>query len=379
MKYLTMFIINAALATTVQANNIDVYFGTGVEGSKGIYSASLNTINGKLEPARLAAEIRAPGFLAWHPDGKTLYAVGEVKEPVVAAYSLQDGGALKLRNREAIGDGDAAHVSVHPSGRFLLTAQYGGGSVALFPIGEDGAILERSQLIKHQGGSGVVGNRQDSPHPHWTGFSPDGRFAFVPDLGLDQIVIYRVDENTPSIEYHGIAQSLPGGGPRHMRFSTDGKYIFLLNELSLTVTTFAYDAASGTARRESTTPALGEEIKAKEAFNSASEILVHPNGKFVYSANRGHDSVTVYHADPATGALDVREVESIRGSWPRNINIDPTGRWLLAAGAHSNTISVFRINPENGELTFQTRGVIDVPSPICILFSMGQQTMSESP
>ena len=117
-----------------------------------------------------------------------------------------------------------------------------------------------------------------------------------------------------------------------------------------------------------TTPALSENVKSREAFNSSSEIVVHTNGKFVYSANRGNDSVTLYHADPVTGGLDAREVEPVRGSWPRNINLDPTGKWLLAAGAHSNTVSIFEIDPQSGELTFQTRGIVNVPNPICILF-----------
>lgn len=368
MNYLLFIALNCILATTAFGKNFDVYFGTGGQGSRGIYAAVLDTDNGQLSEARLVAEIQAPGFLALHPDGQTLYAVHKGKEAGVAAFRIEADGDLSLLNSMPIGDGGAAHVSVHPSGKFLLTAQYGGGSVALFPIADDGSVKQRTQLIEHRGGSGVVPDRQNKPHPHWTGYSADGRFAFVPDLGLDQIVIYRVDDADPSIEYHGVIQSVPGGGPRHMRFSTDGSYIFLLNELTLSVTTFAYHAETGTANRLTTTPSLSEATKAKEAFNSSSEILVHPNGKFVYSANRGNDSVTVYQADSVTGSLTVLEVEPVRGSWPRNINLDPTGKWLLAAGAHSDTISVFEIDRDSGELTFQTRGVIAVPNPICIVF-----------
>lgn len=368
MKYIHLLLLNLILATAAHANNTDVYFGTGGQGAKGIYAAVFDTQAGKLGEARLVAEIGSPGFLALHPDGRSLYAVGKNDEPVVAAYRIEEDGALGLRNTTPIGDGGGAHISVHPSGKFLLTAQYGGGSVALFPIAADGSVRQRAQLIEHRGGSGVVASRQDKPHPHWTGYSPDGRFAFVPDLGLDQVVIYRVNEADPSIEYHGVAQTVPGGGPRHMRFSTDGRHIFLLNELTLSVTTFAYDAETGTTKRLTTTPALSEATKSGEAFNSSSEILVHPNGSFVYSANRGHDSVSVYRADTASGRLDLLEVEPVRGSWPRNINLDPTGRWLLAAGAHSNTVGVFEIDQDSGELTFQTRGVINVPNPICIVF-----------
>ena len=223
MKYLHLLILNFILVTAAHAKNIDVYFGTGGQGSKGIYAAVLDTQTGKLGEAGLVAEIGSPGFLALHPDGHSLYAVGTDDEPVVAAYRIEQEGGLVLRNTTPIGDGGGAHISVHPSGAFLLTAQYGGGSVALFPIAPDGSVQPRAQLIEHSGGSGVVAARQDKPHPHWTGYSPDGRFAFVPDLGLDQVVIYRVNEEAPSIEYHGVAQTVPGGGPRHMRFSVDGR------------------------------------------------------------------------------------------------------------------------------------------------------------
>jgi 6-phosphogluconolactonase len=234
-------------------------------------------------------------------------------------------------------------------------------------LDQDGK-LGKSVLTEHHGGSNVIPERQDKPHPHWCGFSPDGQYAFVPDLGMDGIVIYRVDQDKPAIINHGFAATVPGGGPRHMRFSVNGKFIYLLNELSLSVTTFKYEASTGTAIRLSTTPALSEEVIKKEVSNSAAEILVHPNGRFVYSSNRGNDSITSYIADPETGLLTVNEVEPIRGAWPRNINMDCSGRWLLAAGAHSNTISVFMIDQTTGELTHKPKSIINVPGPICILF-----------
>ena len=277
---------------------------------------------------------------------------------------MNDDASLKLLNTTPIGDGGGCHLAVHPTGKFLITAQYGGGSTAVFPIAEDGSVKERSQLIKHQGGSKVNERRQSKPHPHWTGFSPDGRFAFVPDLGTDQIVIYAVEGAV--LKPHGLVNTIPGGGPRHMRFSIDGNFIHLLNEMDVSVTTFAYNAEKGTATRLHVTQALSKEVKAKETFLSSSEILVHPNGKFVYSGNRGNDSITVYHADKATGKLEVIEVEPVRGAWPRNINLH--GKWMLAAGAHSNTLAIFAIHPETGELAFQRNGVVNLPSPICILF-----------
>ena len=369
MKKLLTAISLIWISGIASAESVDVYFGTRGGQAKGIYHATFDTEKGALSDATLAAEIGSPGFLAMDAEKEHLYAVASKDEqPSVVAYKIEEDGTLRFLNAEPIGDGGGAHISVHPSGSFLLTAQYGGGSVALFPIAKDGSVEKRGQIIEHEGGSGVVENRQKKPHPHWTGYSPDGKYAFVADLGTDQIVIYKVDTEKMSIEPHGYAQTIPGGGPRHMRFSIDGKFIYLLNELTLSVTTFAYDSETGSAKRLSTTPALSEEVKAKEAFNSSSEILVHPNGRFVYSANRGNDSVTVYEANPKIGLLIAREVEPIRGSWPRNINLDSTGKWLLAAGAHSNTISVFAIDQDSGELTFQTGSTINVPRSICILF-----------
>ena len=355
--------------SSLQAAPLDVYFGTGGKGADGIYHATFDPETGKLTDATRAAEISSPGFLAMHPDGSVLYAVATVeKEGGAAAYKIADDGSLEFMSFVPTGDGGGAHIAVHPSGKFLLTAQYGGNSVALFPLDEAGMPGDPT-VTEHEGGSGVVADRQKAPHPHWCGFSPDGKYAFVPDLGLDGIVIYKVDTEAPSITKHGFAESVPGGGPRHMRFSPDGKFIYLLNELSLSVTTFSWDAESGTTELLSTTPALSEEVKAGENFNSAAEILVHPSGEFVYSSNRGHDTVSVYGADTATGMLEVVQVQPIRGAFPRNINLSPDAKWLLAAGADSNTIAVHALDQESGKLTFQRGHVINVPSPICILFA----------
>lgn len=369
MKYFLFLLTPCLFAASLCAEPLDVYFGTGGKGADGIYHATFNPETGKLTEAKRAAEITSPGFLAMHPDGSMLYAVASIeKEGGAAAYQVAADGSLEFVDFVPTGDGGGAHIAVHPSGKFLLTAQYGGGSVALFPLDDDGN-LGSPTVTEHEGGSGVVEKRQNSPHPHWCGFSPDGKYAFIPDLGMDGIVIYKVDADEPSITEHGFAESVPGGGPRHMRFSPDGKFIYLLNELSLSVTTFSWDAATGTTEKLSTTPALSEEVKAGENFNSAAEILVHPSGEFVYSSNRGHDTVSAYAADTATGELSVIQVQPVRGAFPRNINLSPDANWLLAAGADSNTIAVHALDQETGILTYQRGHIINVPSPICILFA----------
>lgn len=368
LKALAVAALFALSISPASSETKTLFFGTGRGDSKGIYSATFNTGNAKFTKAKLAAEIGSPGFLAFHPDGDKLYAVVRWdKEAGAVGYHIKPDGELEEFTRMACPDGGGAHIAVHPSGQFLLTAQYGGGSTALFPLDESG-VLGNPTISEHEGGSGVVPRRQEAPHPHWCGFSPDGKYALIPDLGLDQIVIYKVDLENNAIIPHGAADSVPGGGPRHMRFSVDGKFIYLLNELSLSVTTFSWDESTGKATRRSTTPSLSEEAKSAESFNSAAEILVHPSGKFVYSSNRGHDTVTVYRADTSSGQLEVIQVQPIRGAFPRNINLTAEGDWLLAAGADSNTVAAHRIDPETGKLTYERGSVINVPSPICILF-----------
>jgi len=368
MRPLVFLLLVSGLSTALRAQVSDVYFGTSGQGTKGIYRSTFDAASGKLAPAVVAAEIGSPGFLALHPDGQKLYAVATFPGgPGAAAYRIGPDGALELINQLPTGDGGAAHIAVHPSGKFLLTAQYGGGSVALFPLDAAGK-LGPATVIEHEGGSKVVDKRQDSPHPHYAGFSPDGRFALVPDLGLDGIVIYKVDANAPSITRHGFAASVRGGGPRHLKFSADGKFIYLLNEMTVSMTAFAWDAANGTARQLGTVPSISEAAKAKETHNSGAEILLHPGGRFLYFSNRGHDTVSVFRVNPATAAAEVIQVQPVRGAFPRNINLSPDGGWLLAAGADSNTVSVHKVNAQTGELTYQTKGVINVPGPICILF-----------
>lgn len=368
MKVSLSIFASLAILTLLSAKSVDVYFGTGTtKDAVGIFHAKFDTESGKLGERSLAAQIKEPEFLAIHPNGSHLYAVAKSDVPVLAAYGIGKDGSLKLLSTVPMRNGQGAHIEVHPSGKFLITAQYFKGSVGVFRIAENGFIEEQTQVMVHEGPSRVH-SRQMHPHPHWTGFSPDGRFALVPDLGTDKIHIYKVNLDGPSLIPHSLAQSVEGGGPRHMRFSADGKFIHLLNELTVEISTFGYDAKSGTATLLHTTPVLSEVIQAQNPYNSGSEILVHPDGKFVYSANRGHDSITAFRADPKTGRLTEIETEPIRGSWPRNTRIDPTGKWLFVSGEVSNTVSIFSINQETGELTFPTRNLVNLPSVYCILF-----------
>ncbi|KLU07109.1 6-phosphogluconolactonase [Rhodopirellula islandica] len=369
-------VVFAALhGNLAMAETLNVWFGTTTPrggASEGIYHATFDTDSGKLSSASLAVKASQPGFLAMHPSKPVLYATSGSG---VTAYRVQaeskDAKLVELGSVES-GDGGVAHLATDRTGSVLLSAQYGGGSTTLYELAEDGSVARRVEVHEHDAllspaGSGVVENRQNAPHAHWVGTSPDNRFAFTPDLGMDKVVIWKLDPNGPGLTHHGFGEGIPGGGPRHMKFSPDGKRIYLLNELALSVTAFDYDAKAGTMTAGQTIPALSEETKAKERFNSASEIRVHPSGKFVYSANRGHDSISVFRVDDS-GEMQLVEVEAIRGGWPRNFNLDPSGRWLIAAGRDSHTATVFEVDGDTGELTF-TRQTQQVPTPICVLFS----------
>ena len=359
-------------AADVFAQQIDVWIGTGrSQQSKGIYHCLLNTKSGRLTQPQVVAEISGPGFLAMHPDRSTLYAVGNLDgKNAITAYRIAGTGKsakLTLLNSVETGDGGSAHLCVDQTATTLVSAQYGGGSVAVFALNKDGSIKERTQLIEHEGGSKVVGRRQNSPHPHWTGVSPDNRFVFVPDLGLDAVVIYKLDAKNSKLTPHGQAKSHPGGGPRHMKFHTSGKWVYLLNELDLTVTVYDYNARNGTMQAKQTIAAVPQAELDKEKFKSASEIRVHPSGKFVYSANRGHDTITAYRVDQQTGKLAVIEREFVRGATPRNFNLDPAGEWLLAGGQNSHTLASFAVDQATGEMTYN-QNVVLAPSAICVLF-----------
>jgi 6-phosphogluconolactonase len=356
-------------ATCSRAETLDVYFGTGVPKGDGIYHSTFDTLSGKLSPATMVAKVVFPGFLAIHPDHRALYAVAKLPEGYgVIGYHIGPGGSLDPFTKILNPGARAVHLAVHPSGRFLVTAQYDDGSVTFIPLDGEGK-LGNPILHRHEGGSGVVKGRQDSPHPHSCSISPDGNYVLIPDLGLDGVAAYRVNAGRTDMERSGFYPSVKGGGARHMKFSPDGSLIYLLNELSLSLSTFSWDATKGTATLLASVPTLPESLKAGEIFHSAAEILVHPGGKFLYSSNRGNDSVSVFRANPSSGQHDLIQVQPIRGAFPRNINITPAGDWLLAAGEHSDTISVHRIDQATGKLTFQTDGIINLPSPICIVFS----------
>jgi len=348
----------------------DVYFGTGRNNAgkpEGIYVANFDEAEGKLTPAKLSLELKGAGWVTKHPTLDVLYSTANINgEHSVSAIDVSAAEARAIGS-EATGGGGSCFITTDQTGNVLISTQYGGGKVSVFPLLEDGSLQPRSQLIEHGEPSRVQKN-QKSAHPHYAGISPDNRFAFVCDLGMDKIVVYQIDHQAAKLKEVSQVLSIPGGGPRHMKFHPNGKFALLLNELTLSVSVYKYEAESGLLTMLGTTEALTEEEKALNTFNSASEIRIHPSGKFVYTGNRGHDSISVYQFNSVSGSLERTGLEPVRGSWPRNFNLSPSGDYLLAAGKDSNCVSVFTVNQETGGLQYLQHSPTFVPAPICVMF-----------
>ena len=359
-----------------------LYVGTYTDaGSKGIYAYRYNGKSGKLSSLGLAAETASPSFLAVAPGHEFLYAVNEVHDYKgqssggVTAFAInKKTGKLSELNEVASRGADPCYISLDKSGKYVLVANYNGGNVAAFPISADGHIGEASSVIQDEGAVGPNKERQEKAHAHWIEPSARNRFAYVADLGLDRVLIYRFDASKGMLsrgDASGAAGAKdffsatlsPGSGPRHIAFSADGNFMYALGELDSTVTVFANDAKE-TYRSIQKISALPAGFSGK---NDAAEIAMHPSGKFLYTSNRGDDSIAVFAVDQSTGKLTFLERAPSGGKTPRNFAIDPTGRRLLVANQESGNVIEFGIDQKTGKLT--TAGeVAKVASPVCLVF-----------
>jgi 6-phosphogluconolactonase len=350
--------------------------------SKGIYSFQLDAATGKMTVPQLAAETPDPSFVAVHPDRKYLYAVNEAgKNSMVSAFALDAAnGKLTLLNQlPALGE-DPCYISFDRSGKFVLIANYSSGNVAVFPILADGKLGEHTALLQDSGALGPNKERQEAPHAHWIEPSAHNRFVYVADLGLDRVLIYKFDaakgmitpgEAPPSGAKSNAANPSdpfsatlnPGTGPRHVAFSRDGNFMYVLGEMQSDVTVFKNDARE-TFRQVQHVSALPAGFSGR---NDAAEIAIHPNGRFLYTSNRGHESIAVFAIEPKMGTLTLIANVPTGGKEPRHFAIDPAGHYLLAENQFSNNIVEFRIDAATGKLN-ATGEVLQVPSPVCVAF-----------
>ena len=349
-----------------------VYIGTytGPE-SEGIYTFEFDRKSGKLTPINQPAKTSNPSFVAVHPSGDFLYAVNEDAEfngekgGGITSFSIDpETGALTEINSQCTHGEHPCHLTIDQTGRTVGVANYTGGSIAAYRIGRDGALSPASTFVQHQGKS--VHPRQEAPHGHSIDVDPANRFMAVSDLGIDQVLIYKMNARKGQLTAHSTVKSEPGAGPRHFSFHPTGKFGFGINELNMTANAYRYDARAGRLELLQTVSTLPPGEKQQEGQSTA-EMYVHPNGKFLYGSNRGHNTIVVYGIDQKTGKLSYVENESTGGSTPRSFGVVPTGDYLLALNQASNTIVVFKIDPGTGALEPTGEEVL-CPTPVAAAF-----------
>jgi 6-phosphogluconolactonase len=377
LSILSLFLLGAGAGEQRQpVTDIIMFVGTYTKApSKGIYAYRFQAATGEVAPlgtAGLAAETENPSFLAVHPNQRFLYAVNEISKyegkdaGSVSAFSIDRAtGSLTLLNRVSTRGGGPCHLEVDRSGKWLFVANYGGGSVAAFPVQADGKLGEATAFFQHEGKS-VNAARQTGPHAHATVVSPDNKFVLAADLGLDKVFTYRLDAKAGLVPGDPPFSTVaPGSGPRHLAFRPDGKFAYVANEMLSSVTAYRYDAARGTLAGVGTLSTLPEGFKGD---NSGAEIATHPNGKFVYASNRGDDSIAIFRIDAAAGTLTAAGRVSTEGKTPRGFAIDPSGAFLAAGNQNSGTVVIFRIDQQTGGLT-PTGTTVQVGSPVNVVFS----------
>jgi 6-phosphogluconolactonase len=362
--------VSAVAAPAARSGPVTVYVGTYTDGtSRGIYRLTFDAATGTMSEPVLAVETKNPSFLALHPNGRFLYAVGEIssfegqKTGAVSAFAIDPKtGDLALLNQQSSGGAGPCHLVVDKAGRNALVANYGGGTVAVLPIETDGRLKPASSLRVHEG-SGPNKGRQERPHAHGIYLDAAERFALSPDLGADRVFVYRFDAAKGTLEPHGAAPLDPGAGPRHLAFHPSGKHLYTINELLSTLTAFSYDADKGALTSLQTVSAL------PAGFSGTSwtaEVAVSPDGRFVYGSNRGDDSLAVFRVDAATGRLTPAGHAAVGGKNPRHFTIDPSGRFILAGHQGSGTIAVLRLDLATG-LPALVGSPVKVDKPVCLL------------
>jgi 6-phosphogluconolactonase len=335
-------------------------------GSKGIYIYKFGSKKGSLQLVTSTENVVNPSFLEVSPDGKFIYACTETKsenEGTVSAFSFdKKKKEIKFINKQKAGGANPVYVALHKSGKWLVNGNYGGGSVTVFPVNENGSLSPYSQLIQHKGSS-VNKERQEKAHVHSTVFSLSGNYLMVPDLGIDKVMSYKFSSGLeqPLVNDSVYAAALPGSGPRHFTFHPNGKFGYCIEELSGTIS--VYD--SNNARFDSI-QRISTYLKDSKPPYSSADIHVSPDGKFLYASNRlSENSIAVFSIHPNTGKLKYLTSQNTLGEVPRNFCIDPSGKFLLVANQGSGTVVVFKRDLKTGLLT-ETGTLIKIPSPSCL-------------
>jgi 6-phosphogluconolactonase (cycloisomerase 2 family) len=333
----------------------------------GIHVYRVDASTGLWTHAQHIGDLTNPSFLALSPDQRFLYSVHGDGDYATAFMLDRATGQAKLINRGATGGKNGVRQAVDPSGKFLIVANYGSGSVAVLAIAPDGSLKDQHQLVTLPGDPGPHKIEQSSSHPHDVVFDPSGRFVLVPDKGLDRVLVFRFDPATGRLSATDpdSVKTRPGAGPRHLAFHPQLPIVWVLNELDSTAATYRWDGERGALTPIQVITTLPTDFT---GYSTTAEIAISPDGRFVFCSNRGHDSVTVYDANPTDGFLTSIGWQPTQGRVPRFIGLDPSGHFLHAANEQGDTIVTFRVDASSGRLT-STGQVIKNASPVTIVFA----------
>jgi 6-phosphogluconolactonase len=344
-----------------------VYFGSqSTAPGIGISLAHFDTDTGVLTTPKFILPADGPSFFALAPDHQHLYSTSYTGTGGVISYQInpQDGSLKQLNHISGNGAG-ASHISLDATGHFALEVNFDHGHVAAFPIQPDGTLGDHTAFDIHTGHS-IDPVRQTGTYPHCIMVDPTNRFALVPDLGLDKLFVYRFDAKLGTLTANDppFATIKPGSGPRHVRFHPNGKWLYLITEMGGTVIAFNWDSTAGTLSQFQSISTLPENFTGQ---NTSAEIVIHPNGKFLFASNRGPDTIAVFAIDPSTGMLSLVEMAPTLGKAPRDFTLDPTGKWLICTNQQSDNAVVFSVDDKTGKLT-PSGSPIPIPAPCGIQF-----------
>ncbi|MFD2117814.1 lactonase family protein [Paenibacillus yanchengensis] len=351
-------------------NRTLVYVGSYAEESgPSIYVCQFNEENGELHPLQSITDFRNPTFLNVDVNHHRVYAIGETADAAgnkvgeVAAFAIDPAtGELELINRKQSVASTTCHIQRDQGSGWLTVTSYHGGMIGLIAIAEDGSIGEILDVAQHAG-AGKDPERQDKPHPHSSFYSPDEQYLFVQDLGMDQIVSYKVDRKLGKLQRHGVTTLHPGAGPRHLVFHPTGAFAYVINELDSTVTAYQYIAAKGELVEIATVSTLPADFTGE---NGCAEITISADGKFLYGSNRGHDSIVVYAINEQTGELTTIQIVKVGGGHPRHFALTPNNQFLLAANRDTNNIVTFKRDSETGMLENTGKQLL-LSQPVCVI------------
>ncbi|TDF98609.1 lactonase family protein [Paenibacillus piri] len=347
-----------------------VYFGSyAAKEAPGIYIYEFDERSGELTFVDSVSDVKDPSFLKPSLRHGTLYAfsqsAGEPEKSAAVAYRIDTAtGRLAYMGQQPTADKSSTHINTDQAGQYLMLVSYGGGTLSLLPLGEDGSIGELSDQVHHEGRS-IMPARQESAHPHSIYTDPSDQFVVVPDLGMDKIVVYRLDRERHKLQPHDEVRLAPGSGPRHMTFHPTLPYAYVIQELSSTLTVLSYDRQAGKLEPIQIINTLPEAYDGPA--NSCAEVQISPCGAYLYGSNRGHDSIVVCSIDQENGMLSVVEHTSTLGSHPRHFSLSPSGRYLFAANKDSDSVQLFQVDKESGRLT-STGQHIAISQPTCVRF-----------